>query len=246
MEWSRAPEVNTILSHQRCWDQVWSRSGIGEELDPLSAKVAETLRGLREDWEGTTVLEAGCGTGRISLELAKHGATVCLLDISSEALRIAAGPARKVGATLVAGNLLRLPFAKGSFDLTWNGGVLEHLRTQELDRAVSEMARVTKHGGLIVSLNPNRQSLPYRAGKRLLERRGAWLYGYEEPIRTLEGPFMHHGIELETEFDMGVAHAFSFFTELPRRARRSLARVEAVLRILGARGYLLVSVGRKR
>lgn len=47
------------------------------------------LKNLAEDWQGKKVLEIGCGTGRITKELASWGANVTATDISEEMLEVA-------------------------------------------------------------------------------------------------------------------------------------------------------------
>lgn len=228
-----------------CWDQLWSTAEPGAGLDSLSLALENILVRLRPSWTSSSILEAGCGSGQISLRLARRGAKVNLLDLSREALRLAHRLREGTEATLVRGDLLSLPFARESFDLTWNAGVLEHLTADNQDRAISEMARVTRRGGYIVSFNPNRASVPYRIGKRFQERNGTWRYGYEEPIRSLASFFTRHTVVLLREYDIGIGRSFSFLPGIPRRVVRTLDRVEPVLRFIGTRGYLVVSIGQR-
>lgn len=236
--------MGSLQTNRERWDHIWTTEGTGKDLDRLSTSMLGVLTSLYPSWGCTRVLEAGSGTGRISIELAKQGAAVSLLDMSGVALERARAFAQGLGVDLICGDLLRLPFASGQFGLTWNGGVLEHLSARELDIAVSEMARVTRPGGYVVAFNPNRASVPYRIGKRLQERRGAWIYGYEDPVRSLAKPYRKNGIRLLSESDLGVAQGFSFIPGV-RRGLRVLERAERPLRFLGLRGYLVASIGIK-
>src|SRR3990170_4574036 len=177
------------LGQAGCWDDLWSSSHVTTQLDSLSQSVISILLGLRSSWKDVLLLEAGSGSGRISLQLAALGARVHLLDMCLEALRLASRQGGGTKCDLIQGNLLKLPFADESFDIAWNGGVLEHLDSLELEHAIGEMARVTKPAGFVVSFNPNRKSVAYRLGKRLHERRGTWRYGFEEPVRSLASNF---------------------------------------------------------
>ncbi|MDA1262550.1 MAG: methyltransferase domain-containing protein [Planctomycetota bacterium] len=47
------------------------------------------IKGILPDWHGKKVLEVGCGTGRITFDLASWGAEVTATDISGEMLEVA-------------------------------------------------------------------------------------------------------------------------------------------------------------
>jgi SAM-dependent methyltransferase len=110
------------------------------------------------------VLEAGCGSGTLSLAAAWRGRRVVGLDISPEVLanlqRNAARLAEQVGrpfaVAAVCGDLERLPFADGAFAGAINEGVVEHWLDRDARRAViAEMARVVRPGGVVVVCVPN-------------------------------------------------------------------------------------------
>ena len=74
--------------------------------------------------KGEKVLHAGCGSGQVDIDIAKH-IDITALDISSNALKIY----KKVhgsNAKTVLGNIFSLPFPDNSFDGLYNLGVLEH------------------------------------------------------------------------------------------------------------------------
>ena len=66
------------------WDALWSRQ-VSYAWDPLSQTVYEFLTPYVLSLQGTKILEAGSGTGKISLRLAEGGAAVTLVDYSSQA-----------------------------------------------------------------------------------------------------------------------------------------------------------------
>lgn len=93
------------------------------------------------------VLDAGCGTGALldfagSWPLAGHPVG---LDLAPEALAHAGG--RGVGV-LVRGDAAELPFRGGAFDLALSVDTLQHLTPADADRAVAELSRVLRPGGL--------------------------------------------------------------------------------------------------
>ena len=94
------------------------------------------------------VLEAGCGTGYLSHILQNgRGWPVVPMDISAEGLRFA----RRMNVDrALQGDITRLPFADGTFDLVLSMDVLAHVpKPLEVD-AVHEMARTLCRGGLLV------------------------------------------------------------------------------------------------
>jgi SAM-dependent methyltransferase len=98
------------------------------------------------------VLDVACGTGRYSKYLSYLGHKVIGLDQSNEMLSIAKINAPKV--KFIQGELNKLPFKDLAFDLTICTLALTHLKS--LNKAVHEMARVTKHKGrvLISDIHP--------------------------------------------------------------------------------------------
>ncbi len=107
------------------------------------------------------ILDAGSGPGRYSIELARRGYRVTLLDLVPENLERARRNARRAGVGermvgTVEGSITDLSrFEDRSFaGVLCLGGTLNHvLSTSGRDRAVRELARVTRPGGpLFVSV----------------------------------------------------------------------------------------------
>jgi 2-polyprenyl-3-methyl-5-hydroxy-6-metoxy-1,4-benzoquinol methylase len=106
---------------------------------------------LTDELRGKKLLDAGCGTGWLSKRACERGATVTSLDVGAKLL---AQVAKKCDSERVVGDILRLPFADGTFDVVVSSEVIEH--TVEPRRAVSELARVLRPGGVLVITVPNR------------------------------------------------------------------------------------------
>ena len=96
-------------------------------------------------------LEVGCGSARLSSQLAMAGYRTFCLDYSCNALK--AGQANYLVARstglFVAGDTFRLPFRDGVFDVILSTGLLEHF--QDPSPIVREMVRVLRRGGLFYS-----------------------------------------------------------------------------------------------
>ena len=112
------------------------------------------------------LLEAGCGTGRMSRILAGSVREMAAIDFSFESLRVARKKLRTAGITnvhLAQADLCRLPFADGAFDRVVSCQVLEHVPGSEARAAaVSGLARVLKLQGTL-TLSAYKHSLLTRA-----------------------------------------------------------------------------------
>jgi len=93
---------------------------------------------------GGEVLEVGCGTGLILQRLSRLASRAVGVDISPGMLE----KARARGLEVYEGSATALPFDDASFDVTCAFKVLPHV--PDLKRALAEMARVTRPGGILL------------------------------------------------------------------------------------------------
>lgn len=101
------------------------------------------------------VLEAGCGTGRILLPLAKLGYNIEGFDLSENMLKELNKKNSNVKTKI--GDIEKIPYKDETFDLTYSITVLMHM--SKIDKAIKEMIRVTKKGGYIIFDLPNKESI---------------------------------------------------------------------------------------
>lgn len=102
--------------------------------------------GLVEKYgRGKTVLEAGCGTGLLLERIATFASQAKGIDLSPRML----DRARARGLDVAEGSVTALPQPDAAFDVTCSFKVLAHV--QDIGKALSEMARVTKPGGVILA-----------------------------------------------------------------------------------------------
>ena len=100
-----------------------------------------------EDLKGQTVLDAGCGMGRYLRVVGEAGAIAVGMDLS-RAVEAARDQTREFPqVAVVQGDLLRLPFAEGSFDQIYSLGVLDHTPDPRL--AFLGLTKLLKPGGRI-------------------------------------------------------------------------------------------------
>lgn len=123
---------------------------------------------------GANVLDVCCGTGFLSMEMARAvgiQGKVTGLDFSENMLEVAEKnladfPLRQV-VRFVRGNAMELPFPDNSFDGAAVGWGLRNL--PDLSRGIKEMVRVVKPGCKVVSVDMGKPSMP-------VFKQGYWLY----------------------------------------------------------------------
>lgn len=123
--------------------------------------------GMDERWRGRAVdvagnprraLDVATGTGDLAIELRRRGADVVGVDFSEGMLEIARQKAP--GIEFRTGNALALDFPDNEFDAATVGFGARNF--DDLDRGLSEMARVVRPGGKVVVLeitNPQKPPL---------------------------------------------------------------------------------------
>jgi demethylmenaquinone methyltransferase/2-methoxy-6-polyprenyl-1,4-benzoquinol methylase len=109
---------------------------------------------------GSRALDVATGTGDLAIELAARGASVIGLDFSERMLELARAKAPAI--EFVQGNALELPYPAASFDAVTVGFGARNF--SDLERGLSELARVTRPGGRVVILeitSPQRPPLSW-------------------------------------------------------------------------------------
>lgn len=123
------------------YDQMKFLSYFGKVEIPL---VLRNLRPTPQDF----LLEAGCGTGRMTRILASRVRELIAIDFSFESLRVNQKKLKDshvANAHLVQADLCHLPFAPAVFDRVASCQVLEHVPGDAARRAaVAELGRVAK------------------------------------------------------------------------------------------------------
>lgn len=117
------------------------------------------------DSKDKKVLDAGAGTGRVSVRLADAGADVTALDISPEMLNIL--KSKNFRIKTVVGDMEHMPFADDSFDMVFSCLSLIHLK--KIEPFLDECYRVLKDNGKMVLVN-----IHYRKAEVLNDSQGRY------------------------------------------------------------------------
>ena len=134
---------------ERFWDSF--------EQDKLAPYIAKS--------SGLDVLDAGAGTGRISLRLHAAGARVTALDLSPDMLALL--HQKDADIKIVEGDMEAMPFDDDSFDMVFSSLALVHLK--KVEPFLDECYRVLKDDGRLVLVN-----IHYRKSMILKDNRGRY------------------------------------------------------------------------
>lgn len=130
------------LSNEAAYDH-WAASYPPQAHNPLMRAEQSLVTSLLPKVNGLRALDLASGTGRYGLLLEERGAgLVVACDLSRQMLE------RSPLATRVRADMMRLPFASGSFDLIVSGLAVGH--APRLRDWLQEMARVLAPGGSLV------------------------------------------------------------------------------------------------
>jgi 2-polyprenyl-3-methyl-5-hydroxy-6-metoxy-1,4-benzoquinol methylase len=97
------------------------------------------------------IADVGCGTGQMSLYLARADRVIVGADLSRAALRLGQDAAERYGidrVQFVETDLHRPALKPGSFDVVYSSGVLHHTRSPR--DAFRQIAPLAKPGGIVV------------------------------------------------------------------------------------------------
>jgi ubiquinone/menaquinone biosynthesis C-methylase UbiE len=92
-----------------------------------------------------SILDAGCGTGRLAQLMQRNG-SVSAVDASNEAIRFA----KMRGIMPLRASVMELPFKNNSFDVVTSIDVIYHKGVTDDRKALQEMYRVLKKGGILI------------------------------------------------------------------------------------------------
>jgi SAM-dependent methyltransferase len=152
---------NEILKEEETFHDNWARRINPDDLCVLQAfegPVSPEYRfsiDLLGNLNGLKVLNPGCGAGEEAIYLAKNGASVCAVDISSEMLQLGQKVSQKFAVedkiVFRKMNVENLDLPNESFDFVFGNSILHHVNVKG---AISEFHRVLKRDGKAIFIEP--------------------------------------------------------------------------------------------
>ena len=144
-----------MIDYSEYWEKSWREEN------------TEELCGYLEGWNGFSgkemdifkqhgvkkVCDAACGFGAHSLAFASNGFEVSAFDISPKAVELTTYGLRKYGHDNVEVRLAGITdtgYEDGTFDAASAYAVIDHLTESDGKRAIEELMRILKPGGLLL------------------------------------------------------------------------------------------------
>jgi SAM-dependent methyltransferase len=225
--------MDPVQARERAFYDAQAASVRAEDLPPRPPDAFErSLLDALGPVEGLRVLELGCGTGDLTLELLRRGARLTALDLSPASVELTAARARlhRPGADLraLAAPVERTGLEDGGFDLAVGKWILHHVR---VGPAAAELERVLRPGARAAFFeNQDRNPLLRFARRRLVRLPGVHQVGTADERALARDDFA----ELERRFDVTLEYPNLYFLEaagraLGHRAMGPLKRVDAAL-----------------
>ena len=133
---------------------------------------------------GSNILEAGCGTGQMSIILSRYARQIYGIDLSKGSLIeakqfIDSNDIKSVH--LFRMNIFKLFFKENTFDVIISNGVLHHTYNPKL--AFSKLVRVLKPGGIIII------GLYHRYGRIIQKIRQSLIKNFGDSFKFLDKRF---------------------------------------------------------
>ncbi len=148
------------------WDELFQQEEFRwREPHPAVVEFAKLLKARRLQ----RVLDLGCGTGRHLIYLAREGFEVHGTDISQTGLTYASQWLSQEGlvAELKQSDMTVIPYPDGFFDAIISIFVIYHGTVEAMSRAIAEIYRVLRCGGLALLTFISTRSYRYGRGEEI-------------------------------------------------------------------------------
>jgi SAM-dependent methyltransferase len=135
---------------RKLYDKVYSQ-GADNFFSKNSFQESITIQQMCSDWNGLSVLEIGCGSGKLAALLGFSGALVDAVDYSEEAIKVAVSQFNIPGVTYSCKDFQSI---KGSYDAIIMQGVLEHM-DDPFNMLTTMLKSNLNENGFIITSSPS-------------------------------------------------------------------------------------------
>ena len=142
-----------IARQQRFWTRRAASWDHGAGNNPGLVKVVERVLVEADASPEAFAVDLGCGSGQVTLALARRCRTVLGVDVSEEMIALLLDNAAREGVSNVEGRAVpieRLGLPENSVDLVVSNYALHHLRDRDKQVAVNKAFKWLRPGGTIV------------------------------------------------------------------------------------------------
>jgi SAM-dependent methyltransferase len=184
---------------------------------------------------GKRLLDIGCNWGCWSIAAARKGYEVSGIDPSPQAILAARPVAEQLALDIDyrSGSGEIIPFAENTFDVVFSYSVLQHLAKERVRKAIAQMNRVLKPGGVALIQMPNWMGIRclYHQARRgfRAERDFEVRYWGLAELRQAFGVLGSVGLSVDGFFGLGIQAAD--LDLLPLRYRAIVHASEALRRL---------------
>jgi len=181
----------------------------GQVNDDLWSEHMARYAYARRYAEGRRVLDAGCGTGYGSAELAQTAIAVTGLDQAPDAIEFARSTYPIPGLHFVVSSCAAMPFPPNAFDLVVAFEVIEHLPHHRA--FLQECAHVLTHHGLFIVSSPNKRYYAESRAKTGPNPYHVHEFEAREFAQELAGVFQNVRLVLQNRIESFAFHPASSF-----------------------------------
>lgn len=158
-----------------------------------------------------TVLEVGCGTGQMSLFLARADRLVVGADLTRASLALGREASLRhevTGVHFVETDLRKPGLREGAFDVVYSSGVLHH--TPDPRASFASIARLAKPGGIvIVGLYNTYARIPHRLRRALSRLTGYRWFPFDSVLRDRSAEPARYEAWLRDQYQHPLEHRHS-------------------------------------